>query len=101
MQQLPQEPRFVKTVTSIQKILAGIAVTMFFAVWFSGIHWFQEIFKPNFVNVLNGTRVVLAVIGLACISVVGYTQLSTVATWIMENYQLYLKLKQIKKDENP
>lgn len=96
----PTEPNFVKNITYVQKILSGVAVTMFLMVWLTGFNFVTEVFKPNFLNVLATMRMVLAVIGIGFTSVVGYPQFGKMLAWAVENYGLLQRLKKLKDESD-
>lgn len=95
-----QEPKFVKTFSYVQKILASIAVSMFFVVWISGWDIVQNVFKPNFENALAWFRMLTMGCALACTAFVGLTQLGSMLQWVVDNYELLKKLKEIKKEQD-
>ncbi len=96
---IPEEPKFVKNITSLQKIMAGVAVTMFLMVWITSFDLVVNIFKPDLVKFLTYLRVGMAMIGIALASCVGYPQLGILLGAALEMYEFYKKMSEIKKDK--
>lgn len=94
-----QEPKFVKTFSYVQKILASVAVSMFFVVWISGWDIVQNVFKPNFENILAWFRAITMGLALGCTAFVGIKQLGVMIDWGLSTYESIKKLKEIKKEQ--
>lgn len=97
MPPLPEEPQFVKNITSLQKLLAGVAVSMFFTVWVTGFDFVKDIFKPDFIKLLTWLRVAITLSGIAITSVVGYPQIMRMINWFVQNYELYQEMSALKR----
>lgn len=96
---IPEEPKFVKTATSIQKWLAGIAVSMFIVVVVTGFEFIQNIFKPNFINALLYLRMGIALVGIGITSVVGFEQIKKMMDWLVDSWEFYKKISELKKEK--
>lgn len=99
---IPQEPRFVTNITALQKILAGMAVSMFLTVWITGWSYIEDFFKPNFITPLTYLRVGIALAAIAITSVIGYQQMKWMATWLLDSWQVYRSMLEFrnKKEED-
>jgi len=97
---IPSEPNFIKNIEALQKVLSGIAVTMFFIVWITGFDFVKDIFKPDFVLVLTILRVSLASVSLVITSLVGYNQMRRMISWGIDSWEVYKDLLEIKKKKD-
>lgn len=96
-QKIPEEPKFIQDATSIQKWLAGIALSMFFTAWITGFEWVVTFFKPDFVKALTYLRVTIALGGISVMSVVGYQQIKRMLDWLVDSWEVYKKISEFKK----
>lgn len=94
-----EEPKFIKTAAAVQKWLGGVAVSMLFIVWITGWTYIVDFFKPDWVQALTYMRMIIALSSVAILSIVGYTQLIRTGDWIIESWELYKRIKEIKKDK--
>lgn len=97
---IPEEPKFVKSISAFQRIIAGIAVTMLLMVWVTGFDLVINIFKPDFVKFLTYLRVAMALLGIALTSFVGYQQIGTIMKAILEMYEFYKEMSDIRKNKD-
>jgi hypothetical protein len=97
---IPEEPKFVKAVTSGQKVLAGISGSLFFVVWLIGFDFIMNIFKPDYLWLILGFRMCLSLIALTCLGFVGYNNIGIMGQWIVDNYELYKRLSAFKKEQD-
>lgn len=93
---IPEEPKFVRNATALQKWLAGVAVSMFLTVWITGWSYIQDFFKPDFVKPLSYLRVSIALSAIAITSIIGYQQMRWMATWLMNSWEIYKTMLEIK-----
>lgn len=96
-QPIPEEPKFVKNINYLQRILAGIAVTMFLVVWLTGFNFVIDIFKPDFVKALTILRVTIALVAFSISSILGYRQIGFIMKAILEIYGFYQTMLEINK----
>lgn len=97
---LPEEPQFIKKISSLQRILSGVAISTFITVWVSGFDFVVNIFKPDFVIVLTYLRIGMASVGMMITCIVGGQQLQYMIGWITENYEIYRKITAYKKEQD-
>lgn len=98
-QKIPEQPRFVWRITALQKILAGISVSMFLVLLLTTFHFITDIFQPDFTLALQLFRVVIALLMLSCLSVVGYQQIGRIVSALIEFWDYYKKLTDLKKKQ--
>lgn len=96
---IPEEPKFIRNATSIQKWLAGIAVSMFIVVYVTGWDWVSDWFKPDFVTALRYLRVGIAFCGIGLSSIVGYQQLTKMISWLIDSWEVYRNLLELKRNK--
>lgn len=99
MSPLPiEEPPFIKNIAALQKVLAAIAVSILIVIWLGGWDYIQEFFDKNgFLSIFNDVR---ALLGIACAiitSFVGYHQIGNMMSWIIEGYETWKKINDMKK----
>lgn len=97
---IPEEPKFIRNATSIQKWLAGIAVSMFIVVYVTGWGWVSDFFKPDFVVALRYLRVGIALFGIGLSSIVGYQQLTKMISWLIDSWEVYRNLLELKRNKD-
>lgn len=96
---IPEEPKFVKNISAFQRLIASVALTTLLMVWVCGFDFVINIFKPNFVMALTIVRVSLAISGIIEVAFVGYPQIGAMMKSILEMYEFYKKMSEIKKDK--
>lgn len=96
---IPEEPKFVRQITSFQKVLAGVIVTMILVVWLTSWEMIINIFKPDYVKALTLIRVVIASMALITTSIVGYQQIGSIMRYILEIYEFYKTMSDIRKNK--
>lgn len=97
---IPEEPNFIKNIEALQKVLSGIAVTMFFITWITGFDFVKDIFRPDFVLVLTILRVSIATVSLSITSLVGYNQLRKMFIWGIDSWEIYKQMLELKKKDD-
>lgn len=98
-EKIPEEPKFVRSITSFQKVLAGVVVTMIFVVWLTSWDMVINIFKPDYIKALTLLRVIIASIALVTTSIVGYQQIGSIMRYILEVYEFYKTMSDIRKGD--
>lgn len=97
---IPEEPRFVRNIGSLQKVLAGIVVTMILVVWITSWDTVINIFKPDYIKALTFLRVVISILALGTTSIVGYQQIGSIMRYILEVYEFYKTMMEIRKKKD-
>lgn len=95
--EIPEEPKFVRQITSFQKVLAGVVVTSILVVYITSWDIVIGIFKPDYIKALTFFRVVIAIFALGTTSIVGYRQIGSIMKYILEVYEFYKTMSEIKK----
>lgn len=98
-QATPEEPKFVKNITFLQKILASVVLSMWFVVWAMGWSVTVSIFAPDYVKALTLFRVIFALTAFALTSIVGYHQIRIGINRLIELWDIYKKMKDLNKGE--
>lgn len=96
---IPEEPKFVRNINYLQRMLAGIAVTMYLVVWAMGWAFVVDIFKPDYVKALTFTRVGIALFAMVITSILGYQQIGYIMRSILEIWDFYKKMLEMKRDK--
>lgn len=97
---IPEEPAFIRNITSFQKVLASIAVTMMITAWVTGFNFISDFFKPDFVEALRYLRVGMALMAITLTSVVGYQQLKSMLNWLADSWEVYKNLMELKRNKD-
>lgn len=90
----------MRNISSLQKVLAGIVVTMILVVWATSWDMVINIFKPDYIKALTFFRVVIAIMALGTTSVVGYNQIGAIMRYILEVYEFYKTMSDIRKNKD-
>lgn len=95
--EIPEEPKFVRNIGSLQKVLAGIVVTSILVVYLTSWDMVINIFKPDYIKALTFFRVIVAIFALGTTSIVGYQQIGSIMRYILEVYEFYKEMLELKK----
>lgn len=96
---IPKEPKFIESIEAYQKVLAGIAFTLFLVVAICGFDFISNVFKPDFIIVLTIFRIVIMLIALTFSGFVGYQQGKNMFKWGVEAYRVWQNIMELKKDK--
>lgn len=96
-QKLPDDPKFIQNLTSVQKWLATIALSMFFTTWITSFDWVINFFKPDFVKALTFVRMSIALSGIVIMGFVGIPQIKKMIDSLIEYWEIYKKISEIKE----